>query len=77
MGWLQTFRNPQVIEQIVDGAIEESPKLVRKYVNTGNQKTFEMILQTILKKFLDVDMIFVANRLKEKLNVMRESADKK
>ncbi len=77
MGWLQTFRNPHVIEPIVDDAIEESPKLVRKYLNTGNQKVFDLILQTVIKKSLDVDMIFVSNRLKEKLDLMKQSSGKK
>ena len=77
MGWLQTFRNPQVIEKIVDGAIEENPKIVRKYLNTGNPKTFELIMQTVLKKALDVDLNFVSGRLKEKLNIMKVSSNKK
>jgi hypothetical protein len=45
MGWIRTFRDPVLIDKIVDEAIEENPKLVQKFVKTKSQKHLDAIMQ--------------------------------
>ncbi len=69
-GWLRTFRDPIFIEEIVEVAISQNSKLVRKYLRNKTQKNFDPIIQTIMKRSLDVDMDLVKQRVKEKLATM-------
>jgi len=69
-GWLRTFRDPIFIEEIVEVAISQNSKLVRKYLRNKTQKNFDPIIQTIMKRSLDVDMDLVKQRVKEKLDTM-------
>jgi Asp-tRNA(Asn)/Glu-tRNA(Gln) amidotransferase B subunit len=72
-GWLRTFRDPKFIEEIVETAIVQNPKLVRKYLKNRTQKSFDPIVQTIMRRSLDVDMALVTERLKEKLDGMKDN----
>jgi len=49
-GWLRTFRDLDWIEKIVDEAIDENPKLAKKFIKTKSQKTLDTLLQ--VKSFL-------------------------
>ena len=44
-GWIRTFRDPVWIEKIVDEAIEENAKLVRKFVKTKSNKCLDLLVQ--------------------------------
>lgn len=46
--WIRTVRDPVWIDKIVDEAIQENPKLVRKFLKTKSQKTLDVILQVSL-----------------------------
>ena len=56
----------------MEAAISQNPKLVRKYLRNRTQKSFDPIVQTIMKRSLDVDMALVTQRLKEKLDGMKD-----
>lgn len=72
-GWLQTFRDPKVIDTVVQSAIEENEKQVRRYLR-GKEKSFEYISQSIFDKALDVDMMLVQSVLRKRLDLLKSQS---
>ncbi len=72
-GWLETFRDPKVIDAVVQSAIEENQKMVRRYLR-GKEKNFEYILQSVYDKSLEVDMTLVQSVLRQRLDLMKSQS---
>ena len=70
-GWMSSFRDQERIKMIVEEAIEDHTKLVRKYIR-GNTKGFDTIVRNIFKKHgTDLDPNMVRSELKEQLEHMK------
>ena len=71
-GWIDTFRDTERIKTIVQEAIEDHSKLVRKYIR-GNTKGFDTIVRNIFKKHgSNLDPNFVRTELTKQLECMKQ-----
>ena len=66
-GWLQNFRNDEVIAELVESVKSEEPKLIKKFLKKRNTKDLNQIVQFIMQKNEILDPAYVKSFVEQKL----------
>ena len=66
-GWLQNFRNDEVIAELIESVKSEEPKLIKKFSKKRNTKDLNQIVQLIMHKNEILDPAYVKTFVEQKL----------
>ena len=67
-GWLTIFRNDEIIEDLIQIAIKEKPKVVKKYLKNKNPKQLNEMVQSVMSKNDILDPLYVKTILEKTLS---------
>ena len=66
-GWLDTFRNEDLINSIINKVVEDNPKIVKKFVKSRQSKILQSLISQVLSVNGILDPVLVKKLLCQKL----------